>query len=77
MKLGQIRSAIESVSDSDALCMTGSDLNDARLRLLLLLRSLAYDPILFDRCLDIIMVLLLQRRVSWVLLAGLLVLFFL
>ena len=56
MKIGQVRSAIESVSDSGALCMTGSDLNDARLRLLLLLRSLAYDPILFDRCLDIIMV---------------------
>ena len=55
MNIGQVRSAIESVSDSDALCMTGSDLNDARLRLLLLLRSLAYDPILFDRCLDIIM----------------------
>lgn len=56
MKLGQVRSVIESVSDSGALCMTGSDLNDARLRLLLLLRSLAYDPILFDRCLDIIIV---------------------
>lgn len=56
MKIGQVRSDIESVSDSGALCMTGSDLNDARLRLLLLLRSLAYDPILFDRCLDIIMV---------------------
>lgn len=56
MKIGQVRSATESVSDSGALCMTGSDLNDARLRLILLLRSLAYDPILFDRCLDIIMV---------------------
>lgn len=56
MKIGQVRSAIESVSDSGALCMAGSDLNDARLILLLLLRSLAYDPILFDRCLDIIMV---------------------
>lgn len=56
MKVGQVRSAIESVSDSGVLCMTGSDLHDARLRLLLLLRSLAYDPILFDRCLDIIMV---------------------
>ena len=62
MKLGQIRSAIESVSDSDALCMTGSDLNDARLRLLLLLRSLAYDPILFDRCLDIIMVFAVAEK---------------
>lgn len=64
MKIGQVRSAIESVSDSGSLCMTGSDLNDARLRLLLLLRSLAYDPILFDRCLDIIMVFASAEKIA-------------
>ena len=78
MKIGQVRSAIESVSDSGALCMTGSDLNDARLRLLLLLRLPLLMILFFLIVVSILSwFLLLQRRVPRVLLAGLLVLFFL
>lgn len=53
--LDQTRSVIESGVNNSGLWLTGDDIDEGRVRLLVLLRLLAYDASLFDRCLDALM----------------------
>ena len=51
----KLRFVIEGGLDSGSLWLTGDDLGDGRVRLLVLLRSIAYDAHLFERCLDVLL----------------------
>ena len=53
--LDQTRSVIESGVNNSGLWLTGDDIDEGRVRLLALLRLLAYDASLFDRCLDVLL----------------------
>lgn len=53
--LDQTRPVIESGVNNIGLWLTGDDINEGRVRLLALLRLLAYDASLFDRCLDVLL----------------------
>lgn len=53
--LDQTRPVIESGVNNSCLWLTGDDINEGRVRLLELLRLLAYDASLFDRCLDVLL----------------------
>ena len=53
--LDQTRPVIESGVNNSDLWLTGDDIDEGRVRLLALLRLLAYDPSLFDRCLDVLL----------------------
>ena len=53
--LDQTRPVIENGVNNSGLWLTGDDINEGRVRLLALLRLLAYDASLFDRCLDVLL----------------------
>ena len=53
--LDQTRPVIESGVNNSGLWLTGDDIDEGRVRLLALLRLLAYDASLFDRCLDVLL----------------------
>ena len=53
--LDQTRPVIESGVNNSGLWLTRDDINEGRGRLLELLRLLAYDASLFDRCLDVLL----------------------
>ena len=53
--LDQTRPVIESGVNNSGLWLTGDDIDEGRVRLLALLRLLAYDATLFDRCLDVLL----------------------
>ena len=53
--LDQTRPVIESGVNNSGLWLTGDYINEGRVRLLALLRLLAYDASLFDRCLDVLL----------------------
>ena len=53
--LDQTRPVIESGVNNSCLWLIGDDINEGRVRLLELLRLLAYDASLFDRCLDVLL----------------------
>lgn len=53
--LDQTRPVIESGVNNSGLWLIGGDINEGRVRLLELLRLLAYDASLFDRCLDVLL----------------------
>ena len=53
--LDQTRPVIESGVNNSGLWLTGDDINEGRVRLLVLLCLLAYDASLFDRCLDVLL----------------------
>ena len=53
--LDQTRPVIESGVNNSGLWLTGDDIDEGRVRLLALLRLLAYDANLFDRCLDVLL----------------------
>lgn len=53
--LDQTRPVIESGVNNSGLWLTGGDINEGRVRLLELLRPLAYDANLFERCLDVLL----------------------
>lgn len=55
ISLDQTRSVIESGVNNSGLRLTGDDIDEGRVRLLALLRLLAYDASLFDRCLDVLL----------------------
>ena len=53
--LDQTRPVIESGVNNSGQWLTGDDIDEGRVRLLALLRLLAYDASLFDRCLDVLL----------------------
>lgn len=55
MSSNKLRFVIEGGLDSGSLLLTGDDLGDGRVRLIVLLRSIAYDAHLFERCLDVLL----------------------
>lgn len=55
ISLDQTRSVIDSGVNNSGLRLTGDDIDEGRVRLLALLRLLAYDASLFDRCLDVLL----------------------
>ena len=55
MGSNKLRFVIEGSLDSGSLWPNGDDLGDSRARLLVLLRSIAYDASLFERCLDVLL----------------------
>lgn len=54
VSLNRNKSVIGGGSDNNSLLPSGDDLGDSRVRLLELLRSIAYDASLFERCLDVL-----------------------
>lgn len=55
ISLDQTRLVIKSGVNNSGLWLTGDDIDEGRVRLLALLRLLAYDASLFDRCLDVLL----------------------
>ena len=53
--LDQTRPVIEIGVNNSGQWLTGDDIDEGRVRLLALLRLLAYDASLFDRCLDVLL----------------------
>ena len=55
ISLDKTRLVIKSGVNNSGLWLTGDDIDEGRVRLLALLRLLAYDASLFDRCLDVLL----------------------